>query len=77
VRCHIFVKRGEFRRYDDLHKAFAADGPTEVTWDRRLRDRRKASLSANDEERRHTERRLPVPPSWVGLGFVVAGPPKG
>jgi hypothetical protein len=73
VRCCIFVKRGEFRRYDDLHKIFSAEGATDVIWDRRAHERRKSSQPANDEERRQHDRRQPAPPSWIGLGFVVAG----
>ena len=76
MRCHIFVKRGEFRRYDDLYKVFAANGPTEVAWDRRSRERRKASTPPNEKERRHRDRRNPPPPSWTGLGFVVASLPR-
>ena len=70
MTCRIFVKRGEFQRYDDLYKAFASNGPTAVAWDRRIRERRKTA-QPKDGERRKGDRRGPAPTSWTGLGFVV------
>ena len=70
VTCRIFVRRGEFQRYEELYKAFASGGPNEVTWDRRQRERRRTA-QPNDVERRQADRRAPPPVSWTGLGFVV------
>jgi hypothetical protein len=72
----IVLRRGEYQRYDLLHKTFGSTTP--VIWDRRVRERRRTSdAAAMAEERRQTERRGPPPTSWVALGFVVVQQPAG
>jgi hypothetical protein len=67
---YIVLKRGEYQRFDLLHKAFGSTTP--VIWDRRARERRRsAGGSLASGERRRGERRSPPPASWTGLGFVV------
>jgi hypothetical protein len=67
--CCIVVKRGEFKRYDTLYKAFATQAP--VIWDRRGGDRRRAQTGFEGPDRRVTDRRAMVPASWQALSFVV------
>jgi hypothetical protein len=67
---YIVLKRGEYQRYDLLHKEFGQKTP--VVWDQRVSERRRTSAAIPPrEERRRIERRGPVSPSWVALGFVV------
>jgi hypothetical protein len=65
----IVLKRGEYQRFDVLHRTFGATAP--VIWDRRVRERRVNSNASTDEERRRSDRRGPAPASWLALGFVV------
>ena len=71
MRVRIFVKRGQFERHSDLHRIFASTTPTDVAWDRRVKERRRVNASTG-EERRQRDRRGPAPASWTTLGFVVA-----
>jgi len=65
---YIVVKRGDFNTYDLLHKSFGQKTP--LLWDRRRTERR-AEAGPVTDERRHSERRTPNPPSWAALNFVV------
>jgi hypothetical protein len=65
----ILVKRGDFQRYDLIHRAFSDKLP--VMWERRHGDRRQATQPIHNQ-RRQSERRGPPPACWVALGFVVA-----
>jgi hypothetical protein len=70
----IVLRRGDYQRYDLLHKTFGSTTP--VIWDRRVRERRKTSdTTAMADERRQAERRGPAPTSWMALGFVVVQQP--
>jgi hypothetical protein len=66
----IYVKRGDFQRFDLIHQAFSDKLP--VMWERRHADRRRAAQPLDRGERRRGERRGPPPTSWTALGFVVA-----
>ena len=69
----IVLKRGEYQRYDLLHRTFGQTTP--IIWDRRrTRDRRTITIPIT-EERRQIERRGAPPASWVALGFVVVWRP--
>ena len=48
----ILVKRGLFQCFEDLHRAFASNGPADVIWDRRVRERRKAVKPTDADRRR-------------------------
>jgi hypothetical protein len=67
--CCIVVKRGEFRRYETLYKAFSTQTP--VIWDRRVADRRRAQSPFDGRDRRAADRRALAPLSWQALKFVV------
>jgi hypothetical protein len=70
----IVQKRGDYRRYDVLHRMFGSTTP--VVWDQRRRERRRTSAASTVlEERRKIERRGPAPLSWVALGFIVVERP--
>ena len=71
--CCIVVKRGEFRRYDSLYKAFSM---TPVIWDRRIGDRRAAQRPFEGRDRRVADRRALAPLSWQALKFVVVDDTK-
>jgi hypothetical protein len=61
----IIVRRGDFRQYDRLYRAFGDRLP--VVWDQRRTQ--PTGVDAGDmlgEDRRHAP-----PLSWVTLGFVV------
>jgi len=70
---YIMVKRGEFQRFDLLHRTFGS--LTSVVWDPRGRDRRLTADPYNGEERRTVDRRGPVPASWKALSFIVVERP--
>ena len=66
----MVVQRGDDERFRLLCSTFR-DRPVEVVWDRRDRERRRAS----DEpatDRRRSDRRGTPPISWNNLGFLVA-----
>ena len=73
--CCIVVKRGEFKRYDTLYKAFSMQTP--VIWDRRVGDRRRSQLPFDGIERRLGNRRTLAPLSWQALKFVVVDDADG
>ncbi len=66
----IVVKRGDYQQYDVLYRAFGARVP--VIWDRR-RLARPDPNPAPSPDINHPDRRGGIPPSWIALGFVVAG----
>ncbi|HVH26067.1 MAG TPA: hypothetical protein VM818_04885 [Vicinamibacterales bacterium] len=69
----IIIKRGDYQRFDLLHRTFGSTTP--VIWDRRVRERRGTSDTALMPERRQTQRRGQEPASWAALGFVVVQQP--
>ena len=66
---NIVVRRGALRRFDSLARK-TADLPVEVTWDRRLEQRR-ASDASPGVERRANDRRREPPYTWQVADFVV------
>ena len=68
-RVAIVVRRGALRRFDAL-KTKTADLPVELSWDRRLTNRRAAS-DVRDTDRRKTDRRAAPPATWELADFVV------
>jgi hypothetical protein len=65
----MIVRRGALRRYDKLKQA-TADLPVQLTWDRRLSERRSSAGSQEQERRRHDRRQAP-PFTWTAADFVV------
>jgi hypothetical protein len=65
----IVVRRGALRRFDALTRK-TAELPVEITWDRRLDDRRGGDASA-PVERRSGDRRKAPPFTWEAADFVV------
>ena len=63
----IVVKRGDFQRFDVLHRTFSSRIP--VIWDRRRQEHHVNPAPSKSDGQ--TDRRHPSPPSWVALGFVV------
>ena len=69
----IIVRRGALRRFDKLKRQ--SEGlPVNVTWDRRLGDRRKSSSSGPAAERRGADRRKQPSFTWELADFVVVEP---
>ena len=69
----IIVRRGALRRFDKLKRQ--AEGlPVNVTWDRRLGDRRKPAESKVSSERRASDRRKQPSFTWDLADFVVVEP---
>jgi hypothetical protein len=69
----IIVRRGALRRFDKLKRQ--SEGlPVNVTWDRRLGDRRKAADAKPGQERRGTDRRQQPSFTWDLADFVVVEP---
>jgi hypothetical protein len=67
----MVVRRGHVETFDQLTQRFAMSGRNiEVIWDRRVGDRRHEHLEAADE-RRHRERRAPLPDTWDLVHFFV------
>ena len=69
----VIVRRGHAGAYETLKTEFEHDANTadvRVMWDRRQGERRETSGEA-DIERRHRERRGPVPAVWTSLGVLV------
>ena len=65
----LVVRRGALRRFDSLTRK-TADLPVEITWDRRLEQRRASDGSPNVERRENDRRREP-PFTWQAADFVV------
>jgi hypothetical protein len=66
---NIVVRRGALRRFDSLTQK-TAELPVEITWDRRMEDRR-ASDESPGVERRANDRRREPPFTWQAADFVV------
>lgn len=71
----IIVRRGALRRFDKL-KTQSEGLPVNVTWDRRLGDRRKSS-STVPADRRGPDRRKQPSFTWELADFVVVDPEDG
>ena len=70
----MVVRRGQTERYRSLQQTFGhAPIDATVIWDRRLQDRRRY-LTTADDERRHRDRRAPLPSTWTSLDFIVVKP---
>ena len=69
----IFVRIGALKRFHVL-KQKTAELPVEVTWDRRRTERRAASDTRPDEQRK-TDRRSAPPFTWDAADFVVVETP--
>jgi hypothetical protein len=65
----IVVRRGDYRQYDVLYRAFGERVP--VIWDRRRRADPDPD-PAPSGDKNEANRRNGIPASWVALGFVVA-----
>ena len=65
----IVVRRGALRRFDSLMRK-TAELPVEITWDRRLEERRASDETAGVERRAGDRRRRP-PFTWEAADFVV------
>jgi hypothetical protein len=72
--AELIVRRGALRRFDKLKRA-TADLPVEVSWDRRLADRRSSSTDVS-RDRRQNERRQPPPFTWEVADFLVVAKGK-
>lgn len=70
VAVELVVRRGAIRRFHKL-KQKTASLPVEVSWDRRLGDRRTASDEPSTDRRR-TDRRQKPPFTWETGDFVIA-----
>ena len=69
----VIVRRGQAGPYETLKAEFEHDANTtdvRVMWDRRQGGRRETIVEA-ETERRHRDRRGPVPKVWRSLGVVV------
>ena len=66
---YVIVRRGDFQKFDLLHKTFGT--VTSVVWDSRVHERRLTVDPLDGEDQRHIDRREPAPASWTALGFVV------
>ena len=71
----IIVRRGALRRFDAL-KTKTGELPVNLTWDRRLSDRRDGDAAAAKPERRYKDRRRTPPFTWDVADFVVVEPTK-
>ena len=67
----LFVRRGAQRRFQKL-KEKTADLPVEVSWDRRVSDRRSGSVHTGPDRREHDRRQKP-PFTWDVSDFVGRG----
>jgi len=65
----IVVRRGALRRFDALTRK-TAELPVDVTWDRRV-DERRATGETASVERRSGDRRREQPFTWQVADFVV------
>ena len=65
----IVVRRGALRRFDALTRK-TAELPVDVTWDRRV-DQRRATDETSSVERRSGDRRKEPPFTWQVADFVV------
>lgn len=71
----MIVRRGCTQTFDRLQEMFADDAEIQVVWDRRSGDRRRGERRTRPrgggQDRRQTDRRKPLPQSWLTLDFIV------
>lgn len=70
----VIVRRGHFATFELLTRTFADDSSVQITWDRRMGERRLAARGRGNGERRARADRRRLPPSqWGQLNYMVAG----
>lgn len=77
-RYLVVVRRGEEEIFHSLQEHFSAGAdPTQVVYDRRVRDRR-VIIQDREPERRSGERRAPTDVTmWTKRGFIVVRVDRG
>ena len=73
VACYAIVRRDNIEIFRALKAELEEPDVVEVIWDRRVSQRRQASMDRQTEpDRRRGERRGSPPEMWLSFGFVVA-----
>jgi hypothetical protein len=73
TRLLVIVRRGATERFDLLNTRLAGE-PVQISWDRRIADRRQRKQRVR-LERRHGDRRGSPPLTWPAGGFVITRQP--
>jgi hypothetical protein len=70
-RTQIFVvRRGRESTFRLLERQFGSEPMVRIIWDRRYRERRRAS-QPDGSERRQLDRRIPAPTVWPSTNYLV------
>jgi hypothetical protein len=68
----VIVRRGHFATFELLTRAFADDPSVQITWDRRIGERRQAEGRQESSERRRKDRRRMPPVQWSQMNYMIA-----
>jgi transcriptional regulator of acetoin/glycerol metabolism len=71
TRQLVIVRRNQLAAFAMLAQAFADEPGVRLTWDRRVRERRKASTSLDPEERRRSDRRRAPSTTWGRTDYLL------
>jgi DNA-binding NtrC family response regulator len=72
----VIVRRNQFATFALLAHAFAEEPGVRLIWDRRVRDRRRAILTSDPEERRQHDRRSDPAKAWDRHDYLLLGVPR-
>lgn len=73
TRLLVIVRRGATERFESLNTRLAGE-PVQISWDRRVVNRRQTRQRMRIE-RRQGDRRGPPPLTWPAGGFVITRQP--
>lgn len=73
TRLLVIVRRGATERFEFLNTRLAGE-PVQISWDRRIANRRQTKQRMG-LERRQGDRRGPPPITWPAGGFVITRRP--
>jgi hypothetical protein len=68
----VIVRRGHFATFELLTRAFVDDPSVQITWDRRIGERRQAEGRQESSERRRRDRRRMPPAQWSQMNYMIA-----
>src|SRR6266852_974548 len=72
----VIIRRNQFATFARLAQAFADEPDVRLVWDRRIRERRKASTTPNGDKRRSGNRRRDPSLAWGTNDYLLLTLPE-